>query len=63
MDSKKDSLKNGMERYYGRRFLIPIEVLPQDADITRNPSFVVSGKFIEIDGKKFYQIEKWAKKR
>lgn len=51
---------NGMSRYYGRPFLIPVEVLPETAQ--RDPAFIIHGQFVEIEGEKFYRVSRWHKK-
>ncbi|MEN6350734.1 MAG: hypothetical protein ABFD08_15240 [Syntrophomonas sp.] len=51
--------EKGMEKYYGKEMLIPVEVLPET--VTQTPSFKVTGKYVEIEGKRFYLITRWTK--
>jgi len=52
-------MTKNMERYYGKEMLIPAEVLPET--VTQTPSFKITGKFVEIEGRKFYLVTKWTK--
>ena len=59
-----DDARKVHENIYGKRFLIPLEVLPgKHFSVVNQPGHFhtvkAAGRVVEIEGRKYFEVERW----